>query len=165
MPKYEILTLIKQKRSIMDSFLYTINISSNFRESHKESLHSALTATYLKAVILELILKILCELDTKKQAPFTHDLQRVFNLLNMNTKNFLTESYSRAVCRRQSQFKTVDPTLEFPPLKEILRSNADIVKNFKYGTLTSGFKNASSDNVFYKELFDFIDKKIDGFSL
>ncbi|MEP3389390.1 MAG: hypothetical protein ABJO02_14445 [Reichenbachiella sp.] len=123
-------------------------------------LKHAVTNHFLLSVILELIIKTFYELDNQETAPFTHNLTKVFEKLSNESKTELTTSYDRARNRKCELFKISNiANVEFHSLDKVLANNETTVKNFKYDAMETN-SNSSIDNIFLKETFELLDKKI-----
>lgn len=153
----EIKAQVQRKRFLIDSFLFTTNL--NYPASPDAALRHNVTTHFLQAVILELIIKILFELDNNKAAPFTHNLVKIYRDIRDDTKVVLTKSYNEARERRRIQFTNAKiEDVQFHPLDDVLSNNEKTVKNFKYDAM--GVKsNSSVDGVFYSEVFKYIDER------
>lgn len=60
----------------------------------------AVTTHFLQAIIMELIIKTLFELNYKETAPYSHNILKVFNSLNQDTRSELATLYDRARIRK-----------------------------------------------------------------
>jgi hypothetical protein len=155
----EIKKLVDSKKFLVSSFIFTASLRS---EGDKDAaLKHGVTGHFLQAVILELIIKILFELDTHNAAPFTHNLGKLYPKLGTETKKMLTESYDKARGRRRKQFPDANiKDVHFHPFGDVLDNNEKTVKNFKYDAI--GVKsNSSVDGVFYSEVLKYIDNRLD----
>lgn len=111
---------VKKKRFLIDAFLCTSSIKAS--DGPDKVLKHAVTSHFLQAVILELIIKLLYELNQKDTAPFTHNILRVFNELNQDTKDHLVSKFDKARARQQEQFGGIDD-VQFYPLEDVLANN------------------------------------------
>jgi hypothetical protein len=99
------------------------------------------------------------ELDCRKTAPFTHDLPAIFGQLDQSTKTFLEDSFYEARERRTHQFTSVSDNVQFQSLEDVLAANESTVKNFKYDAVATR-SNSSADALFYREVVEFIEDKV-----
>lgn len=95
-----------KKLFLINSFLHTCSLKSN--NNPNDILKYAVSNYFLQAVVLELIIKILYELDQKDTAPFTHNILKIFNKLNQNTKDHLISMHEKARMRHKQQFIKID---------------------------------------------------------
>ena len=158
MDNAEITERARKKRFLIDAFLHTSSHAGGKRPN--EALKNAVTAYFLKAVILELIVKILYELDTKTEAPFTHNLAKLFGNLNLDTQKEVTDRFNEARERQKmhTQYLGID-NLAFHPLENVLEDNETTIKNFKYDA-TGVKSNSSADSIFYRDIFVYLDKRV-----
>lgn len=147
---------IRKRRFLMDAFLYSASLRGGSDE--KSVMKHAVTGYFLQSVILELLVKMLRELDLDKPAPFTHKLADLFDALNQETKDFLEAKFEAARERHRKQFSTI-AEVEFPPLREVLANNAKIVPDFKYEAV-GGRANSSADSAFCREIREYIDARV-----
>ena len=146
----DIKELIKHKKFMLVCFIST-RLSG-------DPLQSGVTWYYLQSVILELIIKIYYELDVQKEAPFTHDLLKVFGYLNEDTKRFIEQKFNEARERKEEIFKRITDDVIHHELHEVLALNQNLIKNLKYDAM--GVKaNSSADGIFYKEIVENIERK------
>ncbi len=148
---------VRKKRFLIDCFLYSPPLPKGSGE--EEALKRGVRDHFLISVILELIIKILYELDRKEKAPYSHDLIKIFDPLEPETKAFFKTAFERAKKRHQELFKKNNiHDVTSHPLEDVLRANEGIIKNFKYDAMGSKANN-SADNIFYIEVMNFIDQK------
>ena len=150
--------LISKKVFLIESFLVTGNLKTD--DNPDLVLRHGVTNYFLSSVILELFIKILYEIEFKEQAPFTHNILKIYEQLSTDTKILVRTKYDEARERREAIFKKVDNTVSFPPIHKLLESNEDFVKNFKYDAMASK-TNSAIDGKFYDELFGFINAERD----
>lgn len=154
----EIKQLVSKKMFLINCFQFTSSLKPG--EGPEPALKHGVTGYYLQSIILELFVKILYELDFKEQAPFTHNVLSIFNQLKEDTKSFVVSKYDEARERNVKIFKTIDPSVTFPPFQEVLSANETFVKNFKYDAMGSK-SNSSVDGTFYQELVHVINERTD----
>jgi hypothetical protein len=158
MMSLEIKELVRKKRFLIESFFYSISLKPE--ASTDNVLRHAVTGHFLKAIVLELIIKALFELDHKEVVPFTHNLANIFKDLNVETKVQLSSLYNKARKRHEHHFASVKiKDVVFHPLNKALSNNELTIKNFKYDAMGTN-SNASIDSAFIKDVFEFIDVKI-----
>lgn len=154
----EIKQLVSRKMFLINCFLYTSTLKPG--ENPELALMHGVTGYYLRSIILELFVKILYELDLKKQAPSIHNVLKIFNQLKEDTKSIVVSKYDEARERKVQIFKTVDPSVTFPSFQEVLSTNEAVVKNFKYDAMGAK-SNSPVDGVFYQELVNVINERTD----
>jgi HEPN domain-containing protein len=152
----EIAELVRKKRFLINAFLFSGSLSPG--AGPDSALKHAITGHFLQAVVLELLVKILFELDTKKQAPFTHNLPKVYKELDSTTRKKIEDSYGLARERKRQLFANI-PDVTFGPLSDVLRNNETIVKNFKYDAMGVE-SNSAFDAEFYNEISSYIDQRV-----
>lgn len=147
---------VKKKRFLINAFLHTASLPSG--SCPDMILKHAVTRHFLQAVTLELLIKMLFELDQQNGAPFTHNLPKLYGKLKKSTRAFIEEKYDDAQKRRRRQFSQI-PNIKFHSLDTVLTNNEKTVKNFKYDALAAD-SNSSVDYVFYNEIFSYIDQRL-----
>jgi len=153
----DIKKLVSSKLFLMESFIFTIHALKE-KELPDVALKKGVTAYYLGSVILELIVKILFELDHKKTAPFHHNIFKIYAQLEKNTKNDIEQIYNNSIMRRKEAFKNIDTEVKFPKLCEVLKVNEKMIKNFKYDGIGHSLNNAA-DGQFYNEIIQILKLK------
>lgn len=149
----ELNKLVSKKFFLIECFLATGKLQT---ENDPDTiLKHGVTNYYLSSVILELLIKILYELEFRKQAPFKHNILKIYEQLSTDIKSFVRAKYDEARKRKEKIFKEIDSTVSFPPFHQLLESNEDFIKNFKYDAMGSK-TNSAVDGVFYVEMFNFI---------
>ena len=156
MTQDEIKEVVKKKHFLVGSFLYTASLPCG--DAPEQVLKHYVTGHFLQAVVLELIIKLLYELDLNKNAPFTHNIMNLFNELKQETKDLLELRFDEARNRRRKQFQGIKD-VKFHPLQDVLINNEMTIKNFKYDAM-GVHSNSSADGIFYNEVFKYIDKKV-----
>lgn len=153
----ELKQLVSQKMFLIECFLFTGTLKT--KNNQDQVLKHGVTNYYLGSIVLELFVKILFELNFKKQAPFTHNALKVFEGLKNPTKSFVRSKYDEARERKVEIFKKIDKTVSFPPLHQVLEANENFIKNFKYNA-TASKSNTSADAIFYNELIRYINNEL-----
>ena len=148
---------VNKKLFLLDSFLLTAGLRPN--DNPQAVLKHAVTGYFLQSLALELILKMLFELDCRKTAPFTHDLPALFSELDRSTKTFLEDRFNEARERQVHQFASASEDFQFQSLDDVLAANESTVKNFKYDAVATR-SNSSADALFYREVVEFIEDKL-----
>ncbi len=151
----QIVEEVRKKRFLIDAFLYSASLPSGGEP--EGTLKHAVTGHFLQAVVLELIIKTFYELDLKKRAPFTHDVEKLYQELPRESRAFLESAFDEARERRRKQFSGVED-VEFHPLQDVLRNNEMTVKNFKYDAMAVP-SNSSADGDFYRAVLQHIKNK------
>ena len=149
----ELQNLVSKKIFLIECFLATGKLQTG--DNPDLALRHGATNYYLGSVILELLIKILYELEFRKQAPFTHNILNIYEQLSTDTKLFVRTKYDEARNRQETIFAKIDNDVSFPPFHQLLESNEDFIKNFKYDAMGSK-TNSAVDGEFYAELFNFI---------
>lgn len=162
----EIKELVKQKRFMIVCFYYSITTNSKdspkgkSKDSPDDALKIGVTGHFLQAVIMELIIKTLFELNRKKTAPYSHNILNIFNDLDQDIKDALFESFNEARIRKQKIFQRHKISdIQFHPFEKVLKNNESTIKNFKYNAMGSD-SNSSLDGIFMTEFFRLLDIKI-----
>lgn len=153
----EIKKIVSKKMFLIECFLSTAKLKSN--GSPDSVLKLGVTNYFLGSVILELLIKILYELEHKKQAPFTHNILKIFEQLDTKTKSFVRAKYDAARKRQEKIFERINDEVLFPPFHKLLESNERFIKNFKYDAMGSKI-NSAIDGKFYTELFNYINEEV-----
>lgn len=149
----EILKSISSKKFMLFSF-------ANTRMTSQEPLYAGVTGYFIVAIMTELIIKIFYELDNLKQAPFTHDIHKLYNWFSTETKKNIEEKYNEARKRSQEFYKNQKITdVIIHELNDVLKENPKLIKDFKYNAMWVK-ANYAIDWIFLKEIFDEIDKRI-----
>lgn len=161
MQSEEIKMHVHRKRFLIDAFLHTASLPSG--TGSKAVLRHSVTVHFLQAIVLELIVKMLYELDLRKSAPFTHNLTKLFNELSKETKDYLVAKFDEARDRRRQQFSTIND-VEFHSFQIVLANNEKTVINFKYDAKGVP-SNSSADDAFYMKVFEYIDSKVGGLNV
>ena len=159
MQNYELSPGLHQKRFLIGSFLHSINLPGS--DDPKLLLKQRVTNHFLEAMVLELLIKMLFEMDQRQDAPYTHQLPKIYEKLNKATQAVIEESYDKVRHRTQKMFsRSQIPDVIIHPLDTILKENEKLVKNFKYDAQATG-SNPVFDNRFYKEILSYIDHRMD----
>lgn len=145
------------KLFIIDSFRYTISLLPN--NNPDLILKHNVTVYFLNSIILELLIKILYEIDCKEEAPFTHNLSKIYEKLNIDTRDIFEKKYNKARKRKNQLFAKIPDNIKFHSLATVLANNEKIIKNFKYDAMAVS-SNYSIDDIFYNEIIDYIKIKI-----
>jgi len=154
----ELNKLVSKKFFLIECFLAIGKLQTE--DNPDQILKHGVTNYYLNSVILELLVKILYELEFRKQAPFTHNIHKIYEQLSSDIKSFVRSKYDEARKRKEKIFKEIDSTVSFPPFHQLLKSNEDFIKNFKYDAMGSK-TNSAVDGEFYIEMFNFINAEKD----
>jgi len=157
MKNEEIKENISKKMFLIKSFLFTASMSTG--ANPLGVLSHGVTTYFLQSIVMELIVKILYEINFKKPAPFNHNILKIFNSLNKEYKEFVELKFTEAIERRNKQFKGIDKDVQFHNFKDVLTSNEKIIKDFKYEAKAAK-TNSSVDNIFYNEVMNFINKQL-----
>ena len=154
----EIMERVRKKKFLMDAFLHTCSHAGG--QGPDSALKNDVTSHFLQAVIFELMVKTLYELDVKAEAPFTHDLTKLFGGLNSDTQNELINRFNEARERQKKQFDKMGIVdVAFHALEDILSNNEKTIKNFKYDAI--GVRsNTSADGTFYHDMFTYMDNRV-----
>jgi hypothetical protein len=155
---------VRRKRFLIDSFLFTINLDLPFGPDDIKYadavLKRAATAHFLRAIILELIIKIQFELDNNKKAPFIHDLEELYSCLEEDTQKMLTDNYDEARERYRKWFVAAEiEDVHFHPLEKVLANNKTTVVHFKYDAMAVD-SNDVIDEAFCSAVFKHVDKRL-----
>lgn len=156
MQDVEIVESVRKKRFLINAFLHSASRPSG--GGSELALKHAVTGYFLQAVTFELLIKILFALDQKKEAPFTHNLLKLYRDLKSSTREFIENKYDEARERRRQQCAQIQD-VDFHPLDTVLRNNEKTVKNFKYDAMGVD-SNSSIDSIFYNEIFMYIDLRL-----
>lgn len=135
---------VEEKKFMLEAFLYAIS-NIDFRPEYY------VVPLYLRAFILELIIKIFYELDQKKPSKKTHNILEIFQNLNDDSKKFIESKFNEVRKNNIKKFETIDKAVIFHTLEEVLKSNHVMVTNFKYDGKFNRL-NPSTNDIFYKEI-------------
>ncbi len=158
MDKDEILNLVKPKNHLMHSFWHTL--SRDPGKDPKDFLLFTTTGYFLRHLILELMIKILFELDNRKQAPTNHRIFDQFKKLKEKTQRELIENYDKARNREDTLIKKRgENKVLFPPFQTVLQVNPKVVVAFKYDA--KGRKeNFALDYHFMMDIHEMIQQRL-----
>ena len=152
----EVAEFVRKKQYLVNAFLFSGSLPPGAGPDPARK--HAVTGHFLQAVVLELLVKMLFELDMKKQAPFTHNLPKVYKELKASTQKHVEDSYDLARERKRQQFSNI-PDVTFGSLADVLRNNEKTVKNFKYDAMGDD-SNSAVDAEFYNEILSYIDQRV-----
>lgn len=124
------------------------------------ALRHGVTNYFLQAIVLELLIKCIYEVDIQEKAPYSHDLTDLYGQLNADTRAEISQYYEEARNRNKRYYDSHNITeVTFHPLEKVLANNYSIVRDFKYDAMGKD-SNSSVDMVFIQQLFEFINRKV-----
>lgn len=102
-----------------------------------------LVTHFLYAIVFELSIKIIWEIEQGKEAPYHHNIWELYDALSQPSQQKISDMYDIQVshitnlitqCKGQidSEGGIVDITLDLQSLEDALQANEQTVKNFKY---------------------------------
>ena len=105
-----------------------------------------ITCHMLYAIVFEISIKIIWELDNNEECRFTHNISELFEELSYDSRRCLGNIFdvkSTALAQLQGTDKRGNPVrigdlVELQSLREALKANEDVMKNFKYETRYNG---------------------------
>ena len=109
-----------------------------------------MTAHFLYAIIFELCIKIIWEIEHKTTPPFTQDILSLYNELSDDSRRKITELYDKQVRNIEAVISDansgiknkggdiVNLSVNLQSLQEALASNAETIKNFVYEGIIGG---------------------------
>ena len=153
----EIANAVRKKCFLIKAFLFSASLPSG--EAPDSVLKHGVTSHFLQAMVLELLVKIFFELDTNREAPFTHNLPKLYKKLRSATQQHIEAKYNEAHERKCQRFVQV-PDVTFHPFSDVLQNNEKTVKNFKYDAMGVD-SNSAFDSTFFQEVFAYIDQRVD----
>ena len=127
-------------------------IKDNYRLSRKH------VAYLLNAIVFEIAIKVIWELDKNKECRFTHDICALNGELSGDSQRELKEIYEektsmlaelKGTDNNGRQTKLAD-VVKFQSLREALLANEDTMKNFKYDGVFDG-KSSSMGSVIWNK--------------
>ena len=97
-------------------------------------------AHMLNAIVLEIAIKVIWEIDNNRDCRFTHNIRELYEELADNSKRDISEIYEKKSALlaalegtgRQGQRIRLGDLVEFQSLQDALEANADTMRNFKY---------------------------------
>lgn len=88
---------------------------------------------FISALSFELIIKLFYLLDKNKVHEKTHDIEKLFDELNSESKELIEEEFSKAVIKLAKNTENrIGSKLYIPDLREALSQNKKIITDFKY---------------------------------
>ena len=126
----------------------------------KQRWSSSITCHMLYAIIFEISIKIIWELDNNKECRFTHNISELFDELSYDSQQCLGNIFdekSTAIAQLQGTDKSGNPVrigdlVEFQSIREALEANEDVMKNFKYETRYNGKSSLMGSVIWSAEL-------------
>ena len=157
--------IIKNKKIMMEgfilshSYLFSVTTFPNLENVERVKISSSLI--YISSIIRELIIKILWEIDNKKKAKHTHDILKLYQELNNETKEKIISSWKNVIERQKKLTQETDKIdIKFSSIEEMLKGNEYTIKNFKYSGYFAAKIGQASTPAFYKEMLEYIELKI-----
>lgn len=115
----------------------------------------------LNAVVLEIAIKVLWELDNDNKCRHTHDINTLYEELNEKSRRELKNIYNEKLAvlaglkgtNKEGQEIRIDDLVHFQSLKDALIANEDTMKNFKYDGDFNGKSSAMGSLIWNEEVF------------
>ena len=119
-----------------------------------------ITSHMLYAIVFEVSLKIIWELDNNEECRFTHNIRDLYNELAPDSQHQLQAIFdekSTALARLQGTNKKgeriiIGELVELQSLRDALEANEDTMKNFKYETRFRGKSSVLGSVIWTDEL-------------
>ena len=126
----------------------------------KQRWSSGITCHMLYAIVFEISIKIIWELDNNNECRFTHNISELFDELSYDSQQCLGNIFdekSTAIAQLQGTDKRGNPVrigdlVELQSLREALEANEDVMKNFKYETRYNGKSSVMGSVIWSDEL-------------
>lgn len=137
-------------------FLVLELIDTKIKEVKPQNIPQYLPAKfYLESFAFELIIKIFYELDSRKEAPKTHNIEELFCKLNGENREFIKNTFDDDINKK---FRKLSKNLDVsePNFEEVLKNNSEMVMNFKYTPIlpNASIVSVSFLLVLYKKIGD-----------
>ena len=121
---------------------------------------SGITCHMLYAIVFEISIKIIWELDNNEECRFTHDIGELFDELGYDSQQRLGKIFdekSTTLAQLQGTNKRGNPVrvgdlVEIQSLRDALKANEDVMKNFKYETRYNGKSSVMGSVIWSDEL-------------
>lgn len=144
---------IKMARSFLDSAnIIESTLNHIFAKSKEEAnlkksdtrINRKMTTHYLYAVVFELCIKIIWEIEHKKPPQLNHDICKRYTELSKESRQKISDLYDKQINNAKNLIlqsngqvdnlgKIVDYShIEFQSLEEALKSNVKTIRDFKY---------------------------------
>ena len=126
---------------------------------HKARLSRKHISHMLNAIVLEIAIKVLWELDNKKESRHTHDIGSLYKELNRKSRQQVRRIYdgkSAALAGIEATNKAgerarLGDIAQLQSLEEALQANEETMKNFKYDGEFKGKSSAMGSVIWDKE--------------
>ena len=157
-----LLSKIQHKLFNLKSLFLVLELIDTKRKEVKpqNQIQYAFSKIYLGSFAFELIIKIFYELDLRKEARKTHDIEELFYELTKESMDFIKNKFDNINIKI---FGNLPKNLDVyePNFEEVLKNNSEIVMNFKY---TSKLPNGSIVSLpFLLALYKKIEDRINNF--
>ena len=121
---------------------------------------SGITCHMLYAIVLEISIEIIWGLDNSEECRFTHDIGELFDELGYDSQQRLGKIFdekSTTLAQLQGTNKRGNPVrvgdlVEIQSLRDALKANEDVMKNFKYETRYNGKSSVMGSVIWSDEL-------------
>lgn len=120
---------IQSKRTMITHFLTGTFLNTG---NETEPLSRAAVSWFLERIILEILIKIIYELDTGGEAPHHHNILELFQKLNIEVRGNIEAIYDRARTQQEECFSNMAERPPLPSFQDVLKTNRHIVTTFKY---------------------------------
>ena len=119
------------------------------------------TSHMLYAIVFELSIKVIWELDHNEDCRFTHNIGALYNELAPVSKDRIREIFGEKLTalaglqgtNRKGERVIIGELVELQSLRDALEANEDTMKNFKYDTKFRGKSSVLGSMIWTDELY------------
>ena len=119
---------------------------------------SKIVCHFLYATVLEITIKIMWELNNRKECKHNHNICKLYEEIDENGQEKIRKFFDEKVSELDglegemgSKKIRLGDLVQFGSLEEALKSNEDTMKNFKYDNKFEGKTNAISSTIWNDE--------------
>ena len=117
-------------------------------------------AHMLNAIVFELAIKVIWEVDNNRECDYTHNIFKLYDQLNSKSRQDISEIYDFKLkplvelegTKKDGQRIRMSDLVCFQTLQEALSANEETMKNFKYDSDFSGKSSAMGSVVWSEKL-------------
>ena len=140
----------------------------SLEEAHSSLSHAPLRKKYVihfqYAIVFELSIKIIWEIEQGKNAPHSHNILRLYKELSLPLQQKISDMYDSQVSNMKKLISQIPElanlNLNLQSLEDALEVNEDIIKNFKYDGKISGKSSAFCSIVWTDNYIDVLPQAI-----
>ncbi len=108
----------------------SLELLEELKKNNFKNKHNLITIIFLHFNILELIIKIVYEIDKDKIAPYTHNIFKIYNDLSERYQKYLENEFEKINIKSKKILTSTN--IKYNSFKDVLKSNENNIKNFKY---------------------------------